>query len=254
MKLNFTHKKPENAKSATKIVLLHGWAKTASSESLTSLQDELVNKGFEVWAIDLPGFGKSPEAPDNYGITEYANEVLDFIEENVTEESGDYYLFGHSFGGSLSAYIAANLEPRPGAIILCNSAGIRYKTLKAKIALPFAKAFKSLKAILPRKFYNGIRKNIYYYLIRERDYVDTADKKEQFVRVTNEDIAESFKRIALPTLIIWGKNDKITPLAMGEKIHSLIPNSKMKIIEGRHGIPMTKPEEIAEYISEFIPT
>ena len=253
MKLNFKYKKPDNSlKKARKIVLLHGWAKTANSESLGALQEELVKLGAEVWTVDLPGFGGSPEAPEHYGIPEYAAEVINFIKENVTDQNGEYYLFGHSFGGSLSAYIAANLEPKPAGIILCNSAGIRYKTLKAKIALPFAKAFKILKGVLPRGFYNKLRRNIYYYFIRERDYVDTADKKEQFVRVTNDDISETFKKIAIPTLIIWGKNDQITPLSMGEKIHALVEGSKMEILEGRHGIPMTNPEDIAILIQKFL--
>lgn len=253
MNLNFTHKKPTNISTATKkIILLHGWAKTANSESLGALQDELVKLGHEVWAIDLPGFGGSPKAPEHYGIAEYAEEVIGFIRKNVTKTDGDYYLFGHSFGGSLSAYIAANLEPKPAGIVLCNSAGIRYKTLKAKIALPFARAFKLLKRVLPENFYNKLRKNIYYYFIKERDYVDTSDKKEQFVRVTNDDITETFKNISLPTLIIWGKSDQITPLSMGEKIHSLIGHSQMEVIEGRHGIPMTAPLEIAKLTANFL--
>ncbi|MBD3280062.1 alpha/beta fold hydrolase [Candidatus Dojkabacteria bacterium] len=251
MKLNFIHKKADSKyKSPKKIVLLHGWAKTASSKSFEALQKELAKEGFESWAVDLPGFGDSPEAPEHYGIPEYAEEVARFVEEEIRDE--EYYLFGHSFGGSLSAHIAAYLDPKPKAIILCNSAGIRYKTLKAKIALPFAKAFKSIKSILPKDFYNTLRRNIYYYFIRERDYVDTSDKKEQFVRVTNDDITETFKEVKLPTLIIWGRDDKVTPLSMGEKIHSLVEDSEMEVIEGRHGIPITKATEVAELIGKFI--
>ena len=260
MELNFTHKIPkkfnkQGPDALPRIVLLHGWAKTASSKSFQELQEKLAKLGFETWAIDLPGFGESPAAPEYYGIAEFAKEVADFIKKNVansSEQEQGYYLFGHSFGGSLSAYIAAKLEPKPTGIILCNSAGIRYKTLKAKILLPFAKTFKMLRKILPEKLYLNIRKNIYYYFIRERDYVDTSDKKEQFVRVTNDDISDTFRQVRVPTLIIWGKDDKITPLSMGKKIHALIENSKLEIIDGRHGIPITKAEEVAQIVNDYI--
>lgn len=245
-----------------KIIMLHGWAKSASLESFDELQRNLAKKGFEVWTIDLPGFGKTPKAPDSWGTEDFAREIATFIEETVLAnnpkssqsitDKNKFYLLGHSFGGSLTAYIAAHLEPKPEKIILCASAGLRYKTLKAKLLLPFAKAFKLLRRILPEDLYQNARKNIYYYFIGERDYVDTADKKEQFVRITNTDLTETFKKIKTPTLIIWGKDDKITPLSMGEKINELITGSEIKIIEGKHGIPITKAKEVAALTAEFL--
>jgi len=236
MKLNYTVKG-----TGKSIVLLHGWAKTASIESLTKLQEELSRKGFKVWNIELPGFGVSENAPDVWCTPDFAKLIADFIDNEVKVP---YTLFGHSFGGSLTAYIAANLEPKPEKIILCSSAGLRYKTLKARLVLPVAK--------MGKKFLSeNAKKKIYYHLIRERDYVDTKDKKEQFVRITNYDLTDIFRKIEIPTLIVWGRSDKITPLKMAYKIRSLIPKSKLKIVEGRHGIPITQPEEIANLITEF---
>jgi len=250
MQLNYTIRGKENGK---KIVLVHGWAKAASIESLAKLQDELVEKDFHVWNIELPGFGKSKKAPDDWGTPEFAKEIAIFIKTKVLGDGDkEYYLFGHSFGGSIGAYISANLQPKPTKLILCSTAGLRYKTLKAWILLPFAKILKIFLLVFPKGLREKIRRNVYYYLIRERDYVDTADKKEQFIKITNQDLKETFKRIRIPTLIIWGKDDKITPLKMGEKINKLVDGSKLEVIEGKHGVPITRTGKVAGLINKFL--
>jgi len=264
MQLNYTVKGKSSGK---KIVLIHGWAKTASIESLEPLQNELAENGFRVWNVELPGFGSSKNAPADWGTSEFAKEVAKFIKTNVTKgkteskgkkqnnSTAEYYLFGHSFGGSLTAYITANLWPKPEKIILCSSAGLRYKTPKALIAMPIAKAAKLPLSMLPGSLRERVKKGLYYYLLRERDYVDSSTskaKKEQFIRVTNQDLKETFKRIKTPTLIIWGRQDKITPLKMGLKINKLIEDSELKVIDGRHGIPITKTEKVANFIDKFL--
>jgi pimeloyl-ACP methyl ester carboxylesterase len=253
MQLDYTVKGKFNG---SKIVLVHGWAKTASIDSLAPLQKELVEKGFRVWNIELPGFGNSKNAPSDWGTGEFAKEVAKFIKTNVTNgKSAQYYLFGHSFGGSLTAYITANLWPKPEKIILCSSAGLRYKTPKALILMPIAKAAKLPLYLLPSTLREKVKKGFYYYLLRERDYIDSSvskAKKEQFIRVTNQDLKEIFKKIKTPTLIIWGRQDKITPLKMGIKINKLIKSSKLKIIEGRHGIPITRTKKVANLVEKFL--
>lgn len=244
MKLNHTVKG-----SGRNIVLLHGWQKGASSKSMDKLQDELVKRGFKVWALDLPGFGKSDPAPSHWGVSDYAEAISTFISSELQDTS--YDLFGHSFGGSLTAYIAAHLEPKPEKIILCSTSGLRYKTLKAKLMLPVSKVIKVFLKLLPNKLRKRVRKIIYYYVVGERDYIDSEEKAEQFRRVTNEDLTETFKLIKIPTLIIWGKDDKVTPVSMGETIQRLIQGSRFKIVEGRHGIPMTQPEKVAELIEKL---
>lgn len=251
MKFKYTVK---GSKKGEKVVLIHGWAKNASIKSLAPLQKMLTDDGFRVWNIELPGFGESKRAPDDWGTPEFAKEIAKFIKVEVlnNDKNEEYYLFGHSFGGSLTAYIAANLTPKPDKIILCSSAGLRYKTVKAWVLLPISKIAKIVLWIFPYSFQEKLRKNLYYYIIRERDYIDTADRKEQFIRITNYDMTQIFKKVKTPTLIIWGDVDKVTPLKMGKKINSLIPGSKLEVINGRHGIPITKVEKVAGLVEKFL--
>ncbi len=233
-----------------KIVLIHGWAKNASIKSLQNLQKELAVLGYQAINLELPGFGESPQAPSDWGIAEFSQYVTDQIRKLIGNDN--YYLFGHSFGGSITAYISALLTSKPNKIILCSSAGLRYRSLKAKLLFPVAKVLKLPLKILPENLAQNLRKNIYYYIIRERDYIDSQAKQAQFQKVVNQDLTEEFKKINIPTLIIWGKDDKITPVSMAKQLNSLIPGSELKIIQGRHGIPLTSPQKVAQLINDFI--
>jgi pimeloyl-ACP methyl ester carboxylesterase len=60
-------------------------------------------------------------------------------------------------------------------------------------------------------------------------------------------------KIAVPTLIIWGRNDKVIPVIGGELLHQLIPNSILEIIEECGHIPQEeKPDETVALISRFL--
>ena len=86
-----------------RIVILHGWGH--SREQWQVIADMLA-ESHEVMVYDLPGFG-SERAPDpSWGIPEYAA----WVEERI-HPPGDCVILGHSFGGRIGAYIAAQ-QPR----------------------------------------------------------------------------------------------------------------------------------------------
>ena len=67
------------------------------------------------------------------------------------------------------------------------------------------------------------------------------------------DLTAEFKKISVPTLIIWGQDDRITPLSDGQLINKLIKNSKLKTIEGaRHAPFYTHAGEVAGIIKHDI--
>jgi pimeloyl-ACP methyl ester carboxylesterase len=69
----------------------------------------------------------------------------------------------------------------------------------------------------------------------------------------NEDLTENMKRILQPTLIVFGENDTDTPASTGEKMHSLIPNSKFIILPNAGHFSFTdQPEEFIKNLNKFI--
>ena len=60
-------------------------------------------------------------------------------------------------------------------------------------------------------------------------------------------------KVHAPTLIIWGRDDLLIPLAMGEQLHQGIAGSQMTVIEGTGHIPMVgKPAEFNEAVTKFL--
>jgi pimeloyl-ACP methyl ester carboxylesterase len=77
--------------------------------------------------------------------------------------------------------------------------------------------------------------------------------KETFIKIIAEDLTSCLSLISVPTLIIWGEKDRITPLSDGYLMKEKIAQSELKIIPGQgHAFHHEAPEEIAREILQFI--
>jgi sigma-B regulation protein RsbQ len=64
---------------------------------------------------------------------------------------------------------------------------------------------------------------------------------------------EKLGKVHVPTLIIWGRDDVLIPLAMGEQLHQGIAGSQMIVIDGTGHIPMVgKPVEFNQAVRKFL--
>ena len=163
----------------------------------------------------------------------------------------DLILFGHSFGGSLSIKLAIRKKIDIQKMILCNSSGIRKRTLKKFI---FKNLSKSLKFIFKLGLVNEdkAKRFFYYYIIRERDYIQAEELKETFKNIVKEDLSEELNNVRIPTLILWGEEDTETTLKQGKFMHLEIINSKFKVFEKEgHNLPIKSPLKVASEIQLF---
>jgi pimeloyl-ACP methyl ester carboxylesterase len=98
----------------------------------------------------------------------------------------------------------------------------------------------------------GLRKKIYQKIGAE-DYLATPELQKTFVNVTSEDLSEDMKKIQMPTLIISGENDKVTPPTYGELMKFLIKDSKIVILKNAgHFSFLDRPGKFAEELSRFV--
>ena len=101
-------------------------------------------------------------------------------------------------------------------------------------------------------FYKFFRKLI-YYAIGEMDYYKAESLAQTFKNTYQVSIVDSLKKIQIPTLIVWGEKDSITPLADGEYMHRHIKNSEFIVIpNATHRLPYDNADEFAKYIIKFI--
>ena len=62
-----------------------------------------------------------------------------------------------------------------------------------------------------------------------------------------------FKRIDIPILLIWGDNDPISPIAVGQYLKACFPNAELCIVKGgKHDLAQEYSEEVADNIAHFL--
>lgn len=230
------------------VIFLHGWRsnKEVWNGVVKRLQDSKIER-LKIYALDLPGFGSSPAPKNSWAVGDYTEVVKVFIEKLVRQPADkNIVIVGHSFGGRVGIKLAAKYPSLISKLVLVDSAGFVQKKTGMSIAAKIAKPF-----FLP-KFMQGLRRKIYKFIGSE-DYLATPELQKTFVNVVNEDLTEDMKKISCPTLIIWGENDKDTPVEFGKKMESLIPDSKFFILPGAgHFSFLDQPEEFAKNLHEFM--
>jgi len=226
-------------------LILHGWGR--GLVSWIEIQDEL-SKYFKVITLDLPGFGKSDMPPVGWAVQDYSQFISDFIEKIGID---NFCLLGHSFGGSITIKIAVQSPEKIQRLILVDSAGRRpKKSFSKKILTPTLPIFK-IFSFLPG--YKLLRKGFYKFILRSTDYLKAKGvMKETFKKVIAEDLSHLWRRINLPTLIIWGKGDKATPLKDAYSMEANIKNSVLKTFNCGHCPHHEAPNLLVKTILDFL--
>lgn len=227
--------------SSKNLVFIHGWGATAKifETVFYYLKDE-----FNIYYFDLPGFGNTP-IEKVMTLKDYAEFVYNFLKQNNIKEP---IIIGHSFGGAVTAKLAYLYPECMSKAILVSASAIRQPRRKMVLLKKSADFF---KPFLPEK----LRKLILKLLnLDQTDYaqIESIELKETFKKVINEDLKSDLSFIKLPTLIIWGENDTVTPLFEGELIAKIIPGAKLEIVKNAgHFVFLKKPEEFIKLIKEF---
>ncbi|MBU1167831.1 alpha/beta hydrolase [Patescibacteria group bacterium] len=235
----------------TPILILPGWG--GSSETWKSFIDYFkASDKYQLIVLDLPGFGKSDDPPVAWSVSDYVNFVLDFTEKIDLER---FVLVGHSFGGRVSIKLTARYQQKVEALVLVAAAGIKHKkSLKQRTGNLLAKQGKKIFSLPFFKKYFHFSRKALYKLLRERDYVKTrGNMKETFQRVVAEDLTPYLNDIKVPTLIIWGTKDRMTPVNDAYVMNDGISGSVLEVIEGGgHGLHKEMPKRLNNTILHFI--
>ncbi len=210
------------------VVILHGWG--ANIDTVRPIIN-ILNSGYKVYALDLPGFGKSSEPKEPIDSFQYAEIVREFLSlMNIQKAS----FIGHSFGGKLSIILSSKYPEMVDKVVLIDSAGLIPKR-GAKYYIKVY-SFKTLKFIYKNLFFwikNDKRMEGFYKKFGSDDYRDSSGiMRSILVKVVNENLRPILKDIKAPTLIIWGDKDDATPLYMARIMESEIKDSGLVVFEG----------------------
>lgn len=195
-------------------MFLHGWG--GGVVSFLSVAERL--RGINCLLFDFRGFGKSAEN-GVYTLEDYARDTLALMDEVGIKKA---VLVGHSFGCRVAAYLAANHPDRVAGLVITDGAGLKprrglkyyYKILIYKLKKKLGLDTKGAGS----EDYRSLNENM----------------KRTFVNVVNRYTDEECARINCPALVVWGKEDKDTPLYMAKRFERLIKDSALIMLDGGH--------------------
>ncbi|MGE5330036.1 MAG: alpha/beta fold hydrolase [Deltaproteobacteria bacterium] len=232
------------------ILILHGWG--GCIDSMRPVINNLKNH-FRVISLDFPGHGRSsvPESP--WGVPEYANCLLKFMQALKIEKTN---IIAHSFGGRVTIVLASDHPEMVGKIILVDAGGIRPKR-KIKYYLKVY-TYKLIKNSL--KLFIRNKQSYERIIEKARKKFGSSDYKQldgimrsSFVKTVNQDLKPLLKYIKASTLLIWGENDTDTPVYMGRIMEKEIPDAGLVVLKGAgHFSYLDKSGEFNKIIDNFL--
>ena len=233
------------------VFLFHGWGAPLDfyEKTISALSVQ-----YTVIAPEFPGFGESDEPRTPWGMDEYTDFAIKFIESFGAEK---VILYGHSFGGRviIKMHEKGDLPFKIDKIMLVDSAGIKpKKSLYTKAKIAAYKAGKKILSLPPLKalFPDALEK--YQNRSGSSDYRAASPMLRQcFVKIVNEDLTHLLPNIYAPTLLIWGENDDATPLSDAKIMESKIPDAGLVVLEGAgHYSFLDQPFVYFKVINSFL--
>jgi pimeloyl-ACP methyl ester carboxylesterase len=233
------------------VVLVHGLG--GQAEDWQDLAPHLAQAGFRVYRPDLPGFGRSERPADfSYSVHDQAEVVVFFLDALGLKQVD---LGGWSMGGWIVQVVAARHPERVRRLMLFDSAGIYEKPAwDTRLFTPTTPGeLDQLEALLmphPPKIPGFVVKDI-LRVSNDRAWVI---HRAIASMLTGEDaIDKLLPGLKMPVLIVWGTEDRITPLSQGERIHHLVPQSQLEVFAGcGHLAPGQCAAQVGPKVVEFV--
>lgn len=245
------------------LILIHGFL--VNYLEFDDIIDPLARR-FHVIAPDLPGFGES-EKPNParyaYGVETFAEAVADLV---AAYGLGRTSLLGHSMGGAVAITLAAHygeLVTRMALVDpLCYPFPISWKLRLPLLPVVGGVIFKQLYG--RRLFRNYFNDDVFSPLAavpHERieqhyAYFNTPSGRESAYAVLRamldtRPVVARITRIQCPTLVVWGRDDRILPAAFALKLVREIRGARLELFDTGHSPHEEKPAAFASVAREF---
>lgn len=246
------------AGSGPTVILLHGLGGDTTNWAMTI--PALASK-YHVYVPDQIGFGQSDKPIMNYRVATLV-EFLDQFYKKLSIEKAT--LVGNSLGGWTAASFAISHPEKVDKLLLVDAAGYTAKRwggpelTKELYSVLNPSTTADLKRAMSAVFYNkaiitdAFIESAFASKLKKGDsqtinaFIDSVLRGDDY-------IDDKVKTITAPTLVIWGREDGLTPLAMGEAFAQDIPGAQRLIIEKCGHVPqLEKPAEFNAGLLKFL--
>jgi pimeloyl-ACP methyl ester carboxylesterase len=248
-----------NPTASETVLLVHGYG--ASSASYAPVMDALAAR-FRVLAIDLPGFGKSDRLEGDYSPEALADVLAEVLSKKGVTRA---HVVGHSWGSSVVLAFARRHPERLGRLVVIS--GWMYDDQ----LIPFMRWARvpGVGEALYATFYSqGIGERLYLNfvdpsLVTQR-VVDEVQKQMSLDGAVAAALAAArgmrfaeteseYRTIQHPTLLLWGREDRVARLPFGERLARELPHARLVVLPRCGHIPMWEcTGETAAALTEFL--
>ncbi len=249
------------------VVLIHG---LGASADIWMHNISAIASGYRVYAPDLVGFGHSDKPDVKYSPTYMSAFINDFM---ATLDIKDACLVGQSLGGGIAMQHILHSGSNVNKLVLVDSAGLgREMPLVMRLAtVPFIGELALTPSRAGMAFV--LRQLVHDPAVITDELIDIhfdINFKQGGVRTVlrvlracatikgaRQDVLDpvmtSLDKIKTPTLIIWGRQDKLFPVTQACSANEKIPNSHLYIFDRCGHIPnLERPDEFNKLVLNFL--
>jgi 3-oxoadipate enol-lactonase len=239
------------------IIFLHGFP---FDKSMWESQLEFFGSSHRVIACDIRGFGSSTDEQSSLSMDLFGDDLIQFLNVMGFEKA---VVCGLSMGGYIALNAQARFPERFEALVLCDTQCI---SDSPEVKEKRSKVIGQIETKGSNVFNTSFIKSVFHK--------DSLKEKKELVEKLSEvvfsnskhiiaeglralssrgETCTSLSQITVPTLIICGKKDEVTPLAQSESMHQAIVGSELKVIKkAGHVSNLEQPEVFNAHLQEFL--
>ncbi|MFZ0771614.1 MAG: alpha/beta fold hydrolase [Candidatus Sulfotelmatobacter sp.] len=231
------------------VILLHG---LGSVKEIWIANFGALAPKYHVYAIDQIGFGHSDKPLLEYKIATFVDFLQGFMQaQNIAKAT----LVGNSLGGWIALDFTVHHPEMVEKLVLVDSAGL--SSMHAPTVDLNASSLAGMRAILESVFYNKQMVTDQSVLQVFTDHVRNNDaytiQRMLAGLVTPQFEDTKLATIHAPTLVVWGRQDELIPLAGGEKLRDGIAGARLVVFEQCGHVPqLEKAAEFNQALLEFL--
>ena len=232
-----------------RILLLHGLGTVHPRAPFV----ELLAKHAEVIAPSHPGFGHSPRPDDFETVYDLVHLYLDVLDTLAPDK---VTLLGLSFGGWLAAEVAAKCSHRLDRLVLVDALGVKISDRETPDILDIFNT--SPGEVERRSWHDAARSAPDWDAMSDDELIVHARNRDALCLygwrpyMYNPQLRRWLRRIAVPTLVLWGASDRVVSPAYGRAYADSIPGARFELIErAGHHPELEQPDAFVDRVVAF---
>lgn len=239
------------------VIFLHGYP---FDKTMWQHQLDFLKSTHRVLACDIRGFGESKDEESPLSMDIFAEDLIAFMDALTI---GSAIICGLSMGGFIALNALNKYPDRFEALILCDTQCIADT---AEVKEKRAQIIKEIELDGVTKFNEGFIKSVFCSdsfsqkkeLVKNLHRVVFANSPQIIINglralAERSETCSTLDEIKIPTLIICGKEDEVTPLAQSEFMHHAIKNSTLQVIDNAgHVSNLEQADEFNKYLLDFL--